>query len=334
MARRLVWLCVSVVLISGCERVGLEVETAIHEDGSFDRTATYTVEDVDRETLSREYALPAGTSWAVAEMTKEGDVVFGKFRPRLFVYQAKGTFRALDTDYGKQDYRIPPAWSRNRIRVDVTPEAYRYQETFSDTTDVTELHRVGERFVQSWVNDAVSTIRETVLGQENDLIIDSIRRHVTTSAQGYFEQVWHLLETVGSKEEREAIETLVGQSESFLIGQIDQWWRADGLHYPHGERTRNRIAEALNKSSNSQEDNTASQEDWDDALKRHGGAYLPSWDKRSYRFKMTVTMPTDITTSNAAHVDGNKAVWEFDPLYFLLKDYTLEAESASVPEPN
>lgn len=333
MVQRLVWLGVSVLVIAGCERVGLEIETVIHDDGSFDRTVTYTVEDVDRETLSREYALPAGASWAVTETTKAGDVAFGTFRPRLFVYQAKGTFRALETDYGKQDSRTPPAWSRNRIRIDATPDAYRYQETFSDTTDTGELQRLGERFVQSQVKDTIAHIRETVLDQENDLLIDAIQRHVTVSSLGYLDQVWHLLETVNSSEERKAIETLVEQSESFLIGQIDQWWRAEGLHYPRGERVRDRITEALKQAAEPHEERPTAQDEWDEALKRYGGAYLPSWKKRSYRLKVTVTMPRDITTSNATEVHGNTAVWEFDPLYFLLKDYMLEAESVSAGSP-
>jgi hypothetical protein len=175
--------------------------------------------------------------------------------------------------------------------------------------------------------DTITHIREPVLSQENNLIVEAIQRHVTTSALGYLGQVWYLLETVGSRAEREAIETFVERSESFLIGQIDQWWRAEGLHYPRGERVRHRLTEALKQSAESQEETTTSQEEWDDALKRYGGAYLPSWKKRHYRFTVTVTMPRDITTSNATEVHGNKAVWEFDPLYFLLKDYTLEAEA-------
>ena len=38
-------------------------------------------------------------------------------------------------------------------------------------------------------------------------------------------------------------------------------------------------------------------------------------------------MPSPIVDSNATQVKGNTATWEFDPTFFLLKDYTLKARA-------
>ncbi len=63
-------------------------------------------------------------------------------------------------------------------------------------------------------------------------MVEAIQHHVTVSALGYFDQIWHDLEGVESKEKAEFIQGLIEQSGEFLVSQIDQGWRAQGRHYP------------------------------------------------------------------------------------------------------
>jgi len=318
----------SLLFAAGCGRIGLEIDTVVHEDGSLERTVTYCAELSDREALFKEYRLPAGLSWEITEKNQmgEGDSR-SLFRERLLTYKAHGTFRNLETDYAKQDGRIPPSWSTNRISIQATPEFYLYEEAFSDTTDVPQLRRLGERYVQELVERAIAECKKTLFREEPAPVIESIRSHVTTSSLGYFNQIWHGLERVESKEGLETVQTLIGQGSEFLISQIDQWWNAEGLRYPEHD-ARRQVVRTLTEAS---ERESEEDESWLDShredLIRYGGAYLPFWMDRSYHFKATVAMPAEIVESNAAHVKGNVAIWEFDPMLFLLKDYTLRAKA-------
>lgn len=320
------WLLFGLLFIlAGCGRVGFEVETVVHEDGSFDRTVTYTTRASDREMLAKEYQLPAGAGWEVTETTQlSGPSSPNNIPERLFVYRARGTFRSLETDYAKEDYQTPPSFSKNRISIRAAPDLYEYLETFSDTANVAELRRLGERFVEELVEKAIAECKkDDVLSQESPAVIETIQRRVTTSALGYFDQVWHKLETAEAEEDLEPMAVLTREGEEFLISQIDRWWRSEGRHYP-GPDARKRIVQVLTKSSEGE--SHKDEKPYEPDLARYGGAYSPSWP-RSYDFKVTVSMPTDIAESNADHVKGNVATWEFDPLIFLLKDYTLVAKA-------
>lgn len=324
--RRIGFTLFSLLWIAGCARVGLEVETVVHEDGSLDRSVTYTGDNVEREALAGEYQLPSGPGWKVSEGTQAGSPVFWGSRSRLYVYRAEGTFRTLEADYAKKDFRLPPAFSKNRIVLQQTPEGLVYQETFSDTANRSELRRLGERYVQEAISKIMASLRGSLFSQEDPAMAEVLQRNVTTSVLGYFDQIWHSLEELESKEKSEFVRGLIDQSVEFLTSQINQGWRAQGRHYPQAGG-REQVAKALEEAS----DQIGKDETWAEPyvrdLKRYGGAYLPSWADRSYPFKFSVTMPAPIVESNATQVKGNTATWEFDPLFFLLKDYTLKVRA-------
>lgn len=314
-------LAVSVLLLAGCAQVGVAIDTVVHDDGSFDRTITYMVMEQDRAILATEYVLPAGASWQVTEEVRPDP------RGRRYVYQARGTFRTLETDYAKRDSQTPPAFSRNRLAIRATADGYAYQEAIRDTTNPRALRRVGERVAREHVARVIADCQGTVLREETPAVIAAIQRHVTTSTLGYVDHIWHMLAARRSTEDLASATALIREAEEFLISQIDRWWRTEGQHHP-GEEARARIARTLTDLAEQAPDRDAA---WIKAsqadLARYGGAYVPSWFQRSYHFRVSVTLPTAITESNADQVTGNQATWEFDPLIFLLKEYSLVAKA-------
>lgn len=324
--KRIGFLLAGLLCVTGCARVGLEVETVVHPDGSFERIVTYAADQVDRQTLTAEYQLPSGPGWKVSEETRMESPAFWGSRSRMYLYRAEGTFKALESDYAKKDFQLPPAFSRNKISIRKMPDGFLYEETFSDTANRAELRRLGERYVKELIPQAIGPLKGALFRREDPAAVEKIQRHVTTSALGYLDQIWHALERAESNERVELIRSLVEESGEFLISQMDQGWRAEGRHYP-STGGREQVAEALDEVF----DKMGQDESWMDPyrtdLKRHGGAYLPSWMDRSYPFKFSVTMPAPITGSNATRVKGNTATWEFDPLFFLLRDYTLKARA-------
>ena len=307
--------------VVGCAQVGVEIETTTHEDGSSRRTITYIAREVDRKTLASEYKLPVGSEWSVTEKTQLGQASERDRKERVYIYRAEGTFQKLSSDYAKRDDQIPPHWSKNSITIHRTSDAYEYAETLSDTANPQELRSFWEDVVRFLIAETIRFLRETLLRDESDFAVLEIQRGVTTAGLGYFNQIWNRLKTIESQEDAKKSDEFIAGAEEFFINQLDRWWQTEGRFYPK-DGARQLIVEAMEQLPQNYLKESTSAFD-EKRIKRCGGAYA----NRGYHFKVTVTMPNNITESNAHSINGKIAIWEFDPRFFLLKPYTLRAKA-------
>lgn len=325
MALRALALILSLLSV-GCLGEHVKITTTVYPDGSFHREVAFSGASSRDEFTLRGYVLPEGASWDIKEVrVPEGSV--GPHEAQ-YVYIAKGHFQGPASDYAKTDPSDPTRLSRNELGIHISADACSYRETFRNTARREQLLQVHENFLRRYYEALGGHLTQTVWRQEHPEIAASMTQGVLVNMLGWHDQLLKLFDAMTDAETKRATMVWLDGESDFLISQIDRWWQEAGSWYPR-QGTEEELEDALEEWG----DSPAFKQliaSYEEENKPYVGAY-GMYGMETVAFEVSIEMPSEITRTNAHTRDGRKASWSFTPMYFWLKDYTLEAVSLCNP---
>ena len=137
--------------------------------------------------------------------------------------------------------------------------------------------------MEAYLSAVFAHLNQSVFLEEHPYSMGSIERGVKISMMGYLDNIWRNFETFETEEKGKFAWDLIENTEAFFISQIDRWWRMEGHLYPIGD-SQERIKKTLEEWNERQKQSEPLPlfENFEEDIKRHGGAYLADLGNLSF----------------------------------------------------